>query len=90
MAASCPWGLVSQPRQPPFGLEHARRLDIFAQNLANAQRLQEDDLGTAEFGVTQFSDLTGTGLPALGGRQGSRIFPSRYQADLASVPQRDS
>ncbi|XP_076971786.1 cathepsin W [Tamandua tetradactyla] len=38
--------------------EHARRLDIFARNLALAQRLQEEDLGTAEFGVTPFSDLT--------------------------------
>uniref|UniRef100_A0A7P0T8L7 Cathepsin W n=1 Tax=Homo sapiens TaxID=9606 RepID=A0A7P0T8L7_HUMAN len=39
--------------------EHAHRLDIFAHNLAQAQRLQEEDLGTAEFGVTPFSDLTG-------------------------------
>ncbi|XP_012876427.1 PREDICTED: cathepsin W [Dipodomys ordii] len=38
--------------------EHARRLDIFAHNLIRAQRLQEEDLGTAEFGVTPFSDLT--------------------------------
>lgn len=38
--------------------EYARRLDIFAHNLAKAQRLQEEDLGTAEFGVTPFSDLT--------------------------------
>ncbi|KFO28393.1 cathepsin W [Fukomys damarensis] len=38
--------------------EHARRLDIFVQNLAKAQMLQEEDLGTAEFGVTPFSDLT--------------------------------
>ncbi|TEA11692.1 hypothetical protein DBR06_SOUSAS6910170 [Sousa chinensis] len=38
--------------------EHARRLDIFARNLAKAQQLQEEDLGTAEFGVTPFSDLT--------------------------------
>ncbi|XP_048216159.1 cathepsin W isoform X2 [Perognathus longimembris pacificus] len=38
--------------------EHARRLDIFAHNLIQAQRLQEEDLGTAEFGVTPFSDLT--------------------------------
>nr|XP_012633593.1 cathepsin W isoform X3 [Microcebus murinus] len=38
--------------------EHARRLDIFAHNLARAQQLQEEDLGTAEFGVTPFSDLT--------------------------------
>ncbi|KAB0376738.1 hypothetical protein FD755_011182 [Muntiacus reevesi] len=45
-------------RSYPNPAEHARRLDIFAQNLANAQRLQEEDLGTAEFGVTQFSDLT--------------------------------
>nr|XP_008532210.1 PREDICTED: cathepsin W [Equus przewalskii] len=38
--------------------EYAHRLDIFARNLAQAQRLQEDDLGTAEFGVSPFSDLT--------------------------------
>uniref|UniRef100_A0A8C9DT83 Cathepsin W n=1 Tax=Prolemur simus TaxID=1328070 RepID=A0A8C9DT83_PROSS len=38
--------------------EYARRLGIFAHNLAQAQRLQEEDLGTAEFGVTPFSDLT--------------------------------
>nr|XP_013006235.1 cathepsin W isoform X2 [Cavia porcellus] len=38
--------------------EYARRLDIFVHNLATAQRLQEEELGTAEFGVTPFSDLT--------------------------------
>ncbi|XP_062951764.1 cathepsin W [Cynocephalus volans] len=38
--------------------EQARRLDIFTHNLAQAQRLQEEGLGTAEFGVTPFSDLT--------------------------------
>lgn len=43
-----------------FGLEYTRRLSIFAHNLAQAQRLQQEDLGTAEFGETPFSDLTGT------------------------------
>ncbi|XP_004478675.2 cathepsin W isoform X1 [Dasypus novemcinctus] len=38
--------------------ERARRLAIFAHNLAQAQQLQEEDLGTAEFGVSPFSDLT--------------------------------
>ncbi|XP_006893378.1 PREDICTED: cathepsin W [Elephantulus edwardii] len=38
--------------------EYAHRLDIFARNLDRAQQLQEEDLGTAEFGVTPFSDLT--------------------------------
>ncbi|XP_003798729.1 cathepsin W isoform X1 [Otolemur garnettii] len=38
--------------------EHSRRLDIFAHNLAKAQQLQEEDLGTAEFGMTSLSDLT--------------------------------
>lgn len=47
-------------QKPLSGLEYARRLDIFAHNLAQAQRLQEEDLGTAEFGETPFSDLTGT------------------------------
>ncbi|KAM6158128.1 cathepsin W-like [Rhynchocyon petersi] len=38
--------------------EYARRLDIFTHNMVQAQKLQEEDLGTAEFGVTPFSDLT--------------------------------
>ncbi|XP_057585638.1 cathepsin W isoform X2 [Hippopotamus amphibius kiboko] len=49
--------------------EHARRLDIFAQNLAKAQQLQEEDLGTAEFGVTPFSDLTEEEFVQLYGHQ---------------------
>ncbi|XP_038620294.1 LOW QUALITY PROTEIN: cathepsin W-like [Tachyglossus aculeatus] len=38
--------------------EHARRFEIFVQNLARARKLQEEDQGTAEFGVTPFSDLS--------------------------------
>lgn len=49
--------------------EHARRLDIFARNLARAQQLQEEDLGTAEFGVTPFSDLTEEEFDQLYGNQ---------------------
>ncbi|XP_035119239.1 cathepsin W isoform X1 [Callithrix jacchus] len=49
--------------------EHARRLDIFAHNLVQAQRLQEEDLGTAEFGVTPFSDLTEEEFGQLYGHQ---------------------
>ncbi|EPQ06544.1 Cathepsin W [Myotis brandtii] len=49
--------------------EYARRLDIFARNLARAQRLQEEDLGTAEFGVTAFSDLTEEEFDQLYGNQ---------------------
>ncbi|XP_008145161.1 cathepsin W [Eptesicus fuscus] len=49
--------------------EHARRLEIFAQNLAQAQRLQEEDLGTAKFGVTAFSDLTEEEFDQLYGNQ---------------------
>uniref|UniRef100_A0A8C6CN74 Cathepsin W n=1 Tax=Moschus moschiferus TaxID=68415 RepID=A0A8C6CN74_MOSMO len=56
-------------RSYPNPAEHARRLDIFAQNLAKAQRLQEEDLGTAEFGVTQFSDLTEEEFVQLYGNQ---------------------
>ena len=57
MATSCP---ETSLQKPLSGLEYARRLNIFAHNLAQAQRLQEEDLGTAEFGETPFSDLTGT------------------------------
>ncbi|XP_066211595.1 cathepsin W isoform X1 [Saccopteryx leptura] len=49
--------------------EHARRLEIFARNLARAQQLQEEDLGTAEFGVTPFSDLTEEEFGQLFGHQ---------------------
>ncbi|KAM8817297.1 cathepsin W isoform 2-T2 [Rhynchonycteris naso] len=49
--------------------EHARRLEIFAHNLARAQQLQEEDLGTAEFGVTPFSDLTEEEFDQLYGHQ---------------------
>ncbi|XP_024430115.1 cathepsin W isoform X2 [Desmodus rotundus] len=49
--------------------EYARRLNIFARNLAQAQQLQEEDLGTAEFGVTPFSDLTAEEFGQLYGSQ---------------------
>ncbi|XP_039100812.1 cathepsin W [Hyaena hyaena] len=49
--------------------EYARRLDIFARNLAQAQQLEEEDLGTAEFGVTPFSDLTEEEFGRLYGRR---------------------
>jgi hypothetical protein len=62
VATSCPGGLGANLGQLLSGPEHARRLDIFAHNLAQAQWLQED-MCTAEFGVTPFSDLTGTGTP---------------------------
>lgn len=76
-----PGGSGARLRQLPFGPEHARRLDIFAQNLAKAQRLQEEDLGTAEFGVTPFSDLTGTGTapPPQVGKQ--NLLQGSWQMD---------
>ncbi|XP_054847865.1 cathepsin F [Eublepharis macularius] len=38
--------------------ETERRFHIFAENLKKAQVIQELDQGTAEYGVTKFSDLT--------------------------------
>nr|XP_005998162.1 PREDICTED: cathepsin W [Latimeria chalumnae] len=38
--------------------EQERRFKIFVENMAQAKKLQEEDMGTAEFGVTEFSDLT--------------------------------
>ncbi|XP_005064060.1 cathepsin W isoform X1 [Mesocricetus auratus] len=49
--------------------EYAHRLNIFAHNLAQAQKLQEEDLGTAEFGETPFSDLTEEEFGQLYGHQ---------------------
>lgn len=49
-------------REPsPFAPEYAHRLEIFAHNLAQAQKMEVEDLATAEFGMTPFSDLTGIG-----------------------------
>ncbi|XP_072279179.1 cathepsin F isoform X2 [Pyxicephalus adspersus] len=38
--------------------EALRRLHIFSENLKKAKEIQDKDLGTAEYGVTKFSDLT--------------------------------
>ncbi|KAM4617466.1 cathepsin W-like [Discoglossus pictus] len=39
--------------------EFQYRKNIFLENLKEATRLQSEELGTARYGVTQFSDLTG-------------------------------
>ncbi|XP_045873395.1 cathepsin W [Meles meles] len=49
--------------------EYARRLEIFAHNLAQAQKMEAEDLGTAEFGMTPFSDLTEEEFEQLHGHQ---------------------
>lgn len=42
--------------------EADRRLRIFHENLKTAEKLQSLDQGSAEYGVTKFSDLTGACL----------------------------
>lgn len=39
--------------------EADRRLHIFKENLKTAEKIQSLDGGSAEYGVTKFSDLTG-------------------------------
>lgn len=39
--------------------EADRRLQIFKENLKTAEKIQSLDEGSAEYGVTKFSDLTG-------------------------------
>uniref|UniRef100_A0A6I8P2K0 Peptidase C1A papain C-terminal domain-containing protein n=1 Tax=Ornithorhynchus anatinus TaxID=9258 RepID=A0A6I8P2K0_ORNAN len=57
-------GLLSHPDSYwLIPTEHARRFEIFIQNLARAKKLQEEDMGTAEYGVTPFSDLLGMCFP---------------------------
>ena len=49
-----------------FDLAEAdHRLRIFAKNLKTAEKIQSLDQGSAEYGVTKFSDLTGTCLRLL-------------------------
>ncbi|XP_073515582.1 cathepsin W-like [Phyllobates terribilis] len=38
--------------------EYQYRLSVFTENLNAARRLQEEELGTATYGITKFSDLT--------------------------------
>ncbi|XP_073419405.1 cathepsin W-like [Dendrobates tinctorius] len=38
--------------------EHQYRLSVFIENVKAARRLQEEELGTAIYGITKFSDLT--------------------------------
>lgn len=45
-----------------FSAEASRRLQIFHENLKTAEKLQSLDQGSAEYGVTKFSDLTGAFL----------------------------
>lgn len=42
--------------------ETERRVVIFYENMKTAETLQSLDQGSAEYGVTKFSDLTGTSL----------------------------
>ncbi|XP_055987544.1 cathepsin W [Sorex fumeus] len=67
-------------RSYPSAAEHARRLAIFARNLERAQELQEKALGTAEFGVTPFSDLTEEEFGQLYGLRRAAAGPPKINA----------
>ena len=43
----------------PFLAEYMKRLAIFHDNLVRAGKMQDMDQGSAKYGVTVFSDLTG-------------------------------
>ncbi|XP_044921075.1 cathepsin W isoform X3 [Mustela putorius furo] len=58
--------------------EYAHRLEIFAHNLAQAQKMEVEDLATAEFGMTPFSDLTEEEFEQLHGHQ--KITPGETPA----------
>lgn len=55
-----------------FNADADRRLRIFHDNLKTAEKLQELDQGSAEYGVTKFSDLTGVCVCAL------HVFPKNF------------
>ena len=42
-----------------FCAEYAKRFAIFQHNLVRARKMQEMEKGSAKYGVTVFSDLTG-------------------------------
>uniref|UniRef100_A0A8D1EUX5 Cathepsin F n=1 Tax=Sus scrofa TaxID=9823 RepID=A0A8D1EUX5_PIG len=61
--------------------EEARwRMSVFANNMVRAQKIQALDTGTARYGVTKFSDLTGRG-PA---SNGPRLTPPSLQGMCGS------
>lgn len=47
------------PTDPLNSTEAEKRLRIFQENMKTAQTLQSLEQGSAEYGVTKFSDLTG-------------------------------
>ena len=40
-------------------VEYKKRYKIFQENLGKAKKIQEKEQGSAKYGVTQFSDLSG-------------------------------
>ena len=56
---------MSQTRFFPFVAEYAKRFAIFQENLVKARKMQDMDRGSAKYGVTVFSDLTGKPLCGL-------------------------
>ena len=40
-------------------LDYKKRLEIFTQNMKKVHMLQQNELGTATYGITKFADLTG-------------------------------
>ncbi|XP_028915300.1 cathepsin W-like isoform X1 [Ornithorhynchus anatinus] len=65
--------------------EYVRRFKIFVQNLARARKLQEEDVGTAEYGVTPFSDLSEEEFLSLYAPRFG--MPSGWANQMASIPE---
>lgn len=51
--------LGSRPSPSLWSSEAQWRLTVFARNMIRAQKIQALDRGTAQYGITKFSDLTG-------------------------------
>lgn len=66
--------------------EYQYRLSVFTTNLNLARRLQKEELGTAEYGVTKFSDLTDeeftrNSLPFVGALTSNNVKQLKVEAN---------
>ena len=69
--------------------EYARRMRVFGENLKHARNFQRMERGSAQYGVTKFSDMTGEaaagpetrrrdGWTGSGGRPGQGTVPGAF------------
>uniref|UniRef100_UPI00398F7795 cathepsin L-like n=1 Tax=Pristiophorus japonicus TaxID=55135 RepID=UPI00398F7795 len=66
-------------------LEEENRFNIFVENMEKAKRMQEQDRGTAEYGMNEFSDMSAGPSPKLHGIHSCRRWHSSASASAQTL-----